>query len=392
MNVGYSYWGFLGDVKLDTNGDMLSTPDGNAFYSWCIIRGLQERGAAVYQMMPDRDRPAYKKYGIQNMFSRFCQLDRITAYTGMIKTLYENVDDWSIISGNDLKQIWLDNGLNELDVVLHEWRMLIPGRNDGRGKEFQPDYYIQEALIEFCIEHKISLIIFDLDYKITKEEYIGLFNRFPLVHLFELGHKWDGMPNCQHVEIPFKIEEVRKGIKPLREMVFKTDLVYIGNRYERDEYIDKYIPEDVVTTFYGNWLQSGYNDCVERWQHIHFGHRAQTSEIPTLYDTSVCTILLAKDEYYKYGFMTARILETLYYGCIPLFPIEYGVDIIKRYAGDKADILTVQNKEDVSKAVKCFVNDVSLRNETIQYLRGRLGFMDIQYFVNEVFNIGRGYL
>ena len=31
--VGYSYWGFLGDVKMNSNCDIISTPDGNAFYS-----------------------------------------------------------------------------------------------------------------------------------------------------------------------------------------------------------------------------------------------------------------------------------------------------------------------------------------------------------------------
>ena len=32
MRIGYSYWGFLGDRKYDDNGNLLSTPDGNAFY------------------------------------------------------------------------------------------------------------------------------------------------------------------------------------------------------------------------------------------------------------------------------------------------------------------------------------------------------------------------
>ena len=44
MNVGYSYWGFLGDKKLDEKFNEVSTPDGNAFYSWSIIREIQKRG------------------------------------------------------------------------------------------------------------------------------------------------------------------------------------------------------------------------------------------------------------------------------------------------------------------------------------------------------------
>ena len=53
---GYSYWGFLGDTKMDKDGNLLSTPDGNAFYSWSIIRQLQKDGYVVVQVMPDRDR------------------------------------------------------------------------------------------------------------------------------------------------------------------------------------------------------------------------------------------------------------------------------------------------------------------------------------------------
>ena len=53
MRIGYSYWGFLGDRKYDDNGKILSTPDGNAFYSWSIINKLQSDGHTVFvQRLP----------------------------------------------------------------------------------------------------------------------------------------------------------------------------------------------------------------------------------------------------------------------------------------------------------------------------------------------------
>ena len=61
--VGYSYWGFLGDVKMDSKGNLLSTPDGNAFYSWSIIDELATRGNSVFQLMPDRDKYAAEILG-----------------------------------------------------------------------------------------------------------------------------------------------------------------------------------------------------------------------------------------------------------------------------------------------------------------------------------------
>lgn len=391
MKIGYSYWGFLADEKYDNEGNKLSTPDGNAFYSWCIIDELLKRGNEVVQIMPNRDKPAELFLGKDAMFSRFCTKQRLNAYNNMYKNMYDNVDDWYYMKDKDLKKIWMDNGIDKLDVILHEWRMLIPGRNDGHGKGFQPDYFIQNALIDFCIEHKISLIIFDLDYKLTEMEQRRLFNKSPMIHFFELGHKWK-CSSSQHVEIPFNIEELRKGIKPLRKDGFENELVYIGNRYERDNCIDRYIPDDIDVKFYGNWLQAGYNDCVDKWPYIKYGDRLQASEIADVYDRSVCTILFAKDEYYKNGFMTARILEALYYGCLPLFPINYGVNLISKYAGAASDLLTVVDKKDVSKVIKHYRNNISKRNELIEYLRNRLAFMDVQYIVNSIMCIGNGYV
>lgn len=400
MKVGYSYWGFLGDVKMNEMGRLLSTPDGNAFYSWCIIKELQDRGHDVIQIMLDRDRPAYRNaLGIPGggVFSKFCTEERESAYINMKKDMYNNIDWCKISSRKELKDIWDKNGLKDIDVILHEYRMEIPGRNDldSIGKDnWQPDYFIQDVLIEYCIENNISLIIFDLDYKITATQFIRLYNLSPLIHLFELGHKWDSIPNTQHVEIPFKFVRLLEGADNVCMNLkdFKTDIVYVGNRYERDAYISKYIPRRINTTFYGNWLEPKYNDCVEKWPHIHFKHRAQTYEIGKIYNKSIATVLFAKPEYYKNGFMTARLLETIFYGCVPLFPIEYGKETIKRYAGELADELTVCELVDVYRKVNMLKENLDYRKLIIKNLALNLGFMDVQNIVNDICNIGRGEL
>lgn len=387
MKVGYSYWGFIADKKMDKDGNLLSTPDGNAFYSWSIIKGLQDKGATVYQMMPNRDKYYVEHVGLENAFGMFCTNDRVSAYSNMKKDMYDNVNDWYYITSEELEKIWLDNGVDKFDVILHEWRMLIHGRNDGYGDTFQPDYFIQTALIDFCEKYNVPLIIFDLDYKITEDELRELQKRSELIYLFELGYKWSTFEKCYHVEIPFDYNTLKRGIEPLRQESFQTDLIYIGNRYERDDYIDKYVPDDAFVSFYGNWLQQGYNDCVDRWPYIRFGHRVQASEIGPLYNSSICTILLAKEEYYQNGFMTARILETLFYGCLPLFPIEYGIDIIEKYAGIQTKLLTVRDKKDVKEKIKYFSRNIEYRNYVIQYLRNGLAFMDKSCFVDKMLRI-----
>ena len=54
MRLGYSYWGFLADRKFK-DGVEVSTPDGNAAYSWSILNEAQRRGWDTYLMQKDRD-------------------------------------------------------------------------------------------------------------------------------------------------------------------------------------------------------------------------------------------------------------------------------------------------------------------------------------------------
>lgn len=395
MHIGYSYWGFLADVKYDSFGNELSTPDGNAFYSWSIIYGLQSKGHTVHTIMPDRDEPAFELVGVEGMFSKFCKSKRVSAYFGLQRYMYGVDFDWNTVTKEKLKSLWDKNLLYEFDVILHEWRMEIPGRNDlaSIGKEgWQPDYLIQEALLEYCEENCIKLIIFDLDYKITKEEFNGLLGKMEYVYLFELGNKWNGTPNTKRVEIPFDSEELMGASSVNPSPSKDIDLIYIGNRYERDEWIDRFIPDDkdIKVNFFGNWLQPGYDDCVERWPHIEFGKRLQPGEIKYFYDKAKCTILLAKDEYYKHGFMTARILEAVYYGCLPLFPAWYGLDIVEKYAGVITKDVMVTDAEDVRILVKYYKNNPDALNNSIMYLRRHLAFMDYKYICNTIIDIGKG--
>lgn len=384
MKIGYSYWGYLGDTKYDTKGKMASTPDGNAFYSWSIINHFIREGATVYQIMPDRDYIGIEKEGI-GLFS-WCTNQRYIAYDKMIK-FYKAGDDWSIITKEKLFNAWNNKGLNECDIILHEWRMLIQGRNDDKTK--QPDWFIQWCLIEYCADNNIPLIIFDLDYKLTLKEYVSLLSINKNTFIFELGYKWKRELNAFHVEIPFSFEYIHE--YPLLNFDFdcnkRENLIYVGNRYERDWCIDKYIPTELSDVIvYGNWLEFG-RDSKERWPNITFGPRVQTADMPRIYQNSLCTILLAKQEYLDYSFMTARILEAIFYGCIPLFIEEYGRDCIRKYAGCYAEDLTVSSKADVINMSQYIKYNDSYRRNVIAYLRSHLSFMDVSNFVLRIHEI-----
>lgn len=391
MKIGYSYWGFLGDVKYDQNERKASTPDGNAFYSWSIIWELQRRGHTVCQLMPNRDKVGF---GLKNnnLFSAWCHRERTDAYVNMVKTMYNNVD-MSTVTPSILYTIWDRSGVCNLDLVLHEWRMTILGRNAELDRlvnpDWQPDLMIQDALIDYCAMHNIPLILFDLDYKIDEETFEGLKKKNPNTWLFELGDKWSAVEHAERVEIPFLFSRINEfDIHDFSTgEVEPSNLVYIGNRYERDWCIDKYIPTEIRgVTVCGNWKESG-RDSEKRWPNIRFGSRLQTADMRDVYSSSIATVLLAKQEYCDYHFMTARIIEAIFYGTVPLFIEEYGEMTIKEYAGVFADFLTVRSKADVIERVYALRHNPGKRTAIIGYLREYLRFMDVHEFVDKMMEV-----
>ena len=365
--IGYSYWGFLGDVKMDGEGNLLSTPDGNAFYSWSIIDEFAMRGNNVFQLMPDRDKCAAEILGPE-MFTSWLGHRRINAYKHLCK-MGDYLESYDFLK-------------DYIDYAIIEWRFLVSGRNDIelKGKAgWQPDLYVQDKIIESFNRVGIPFVVFDLDYKLTEEDI----KKYDIKYVIELGDKWKNNPivKSKRVEIPFWF----KGINYFNP-VYKPEgnLVYVGNRYERDWCIDKYIPEYMEgVKVYGNWNEGG-RDSAQRWPKIDFSHRLQTRDMRDAYKDYIATILLAKKEYCEMGFMTARLIEAVFYGVVPLFISEYGEDTIKKYAGEYAGFLTVDGKSDVDTIIRYLRLNPDVRLKVIEYLRNHLRFMDVSHFVDDV--------
>lgn len=380
--MGYSFWGYLGDFKYDTSGEEVSTPDGNAFYSWSILQEFQRRGYETILVMPDRDANSeIANVEVDSVFCAFAGSARLDAYLRATKSLGPR----TVLTKMLVFDAWDKVGLRDCSFILHEWRMEIPGRNDYDSMHkvgWQPDLVLQDYLIEYCEYNSIELVIFDLDYKLTEGQFAKIENFATIV---ELGSKWSSSKYkelSRKVHIPFDFTLMAPAVRPSH--LCDTSLVYIGNRYERDWCIDKYLDEPVEgMKVFGNWCEAG-RDSENKWPWINFGKRLMPKELGDEYIHSVCTILLAKEEYCKYGFMTARLLEAVFYGCLPLFMEEYGKDTIEEYAGSLADMLTVGSAEDVRNKVELFSACPSLRKEVILSLANRLKFMDVQYFANDV--------
>lgn len=182
--------------------------------------------------------------------------------------------------------------MNDLDLILLEWRWQINGRNnlELEGKDgWQEDLKARNEILKQAKEYNVPVIVFDLDYKLTEDDV----KKYGIKYVIELGNKWSSssLVKSKKVFIPFDFNCINEfDVK----MSCKNSLVYVGNRYERDWCIDKYIPEDLEDCMiYGNWKESG-RDSEERWKNLNFGKRVQTSEMHDVYSDSIATILLAK--------------------------------------------------------------------------------------------------
>ena len=366
MNVGYFFWGYLGDKKYNDKGEEVSTPDGNAFYSWSIINQLLKNGDKVYQAPIDRDNIGFEKFG-KNLFNSFATENRYKSYIHTNRYCYRFDEK-------------LDYAI--LDYAIIEWRWIIPNRNDSITKEknynnWQPDYEMMTEFINYCNLNYIPFVIFDLDYKLTEDDI----KKYNIKYVIELGNKWSKstLVKSTRVEIPFDFTVINE--KPIKMNDFTSNVIYIGNRYERDWCVEKYLPDNTV--IHGNWLESGRQSDKDYPQFI-FRKRLNASEIFEPYNGAVCTVLLAKKEYCEMGFMTARLIESVFYGTVPLFPEEFGNEVIQKYAGKYWEMLKVKNKDEVSFKSGLFRSNTNLRKEIILYLRKHLRFMDSKFFINDI--------
>lgn len=390
--VGYSYWGYLGDYKFDTYGNLASTPDGNAFYSTSIIGELLFKGFEVIQVMPDRDRHGYVKFG-DLLFNSWGHGMRSTAYDCMKKNpvkMRGSAFEHSLTKKfyEDIEAYWYRFGLDEANFILHEWRFPIAGRNTSEAFcsdyiDFQPDLRIQDMLIGFCAKNNVQLVIFDLDYKMTNDDYDSLKRMAVNFKIIELGHAYENgaIDNGYHVEIPFNWNVMMSEYNDSTSHK-EYDIVYVGNQYERDESFKKYF-DNTRAAIYGKWFKDfgDYKRCA-------FFGRIHPAQIPAAYSKALATVLIAKPEYYDNSFMTARLLEAVFYGTVPFFAEEYGSDTIAKYAGDFASFLVVNDGDDLQRKVELLKKeDYSLYKSMLSYLRDHLKFMSANNFANRLLEI-----
>lgn len=371
MRIGYHFHGFLGDVKLGPDGQEISTPDGNATYSWSIVHAARQRGWSVIPLGKCLDEPAAAKFG-SDLFSAFSQQKRIKVFEHML------TQGWCRMS---------DINFPEVDLVLLEWRWPIPGRNtpEDRGTPgFQGDLDRQNELIELYSKIKVPIIIWDLDQKITIEDEVRLRSKvLAIIETCSVDQKKHIIPRFR-VEPPFIVNDLLQFEGS--EWNFPRpywNLGYIGSRYERDESIDHWIcptksrsKNSLRVKFWGKWEPS--EEVESRWPGITFANRIGVRSFHEAYSSCSAVPLLAKESYYRSGFITPRPWEAILFGSIPIGL--QGHLGIERYC-----YCVAQDHEDLMQKAIHLKNISHLRRNIIrEEIAHNLRFVDARFFLDKL--------
>jgi hypothetical protein len=359
MRIGYLFRGFLGDVKLDSSGNELSTPDGNATYSWSIEHECNRRGYKLIPLGENLDAPAALRDG-EDLFAAFSKKRRAASYERMLRC------GWTRRS---------DKVFPELDLVLIEWRWPIPGRNTEADRglpHFQGDLDRQEEVLQVYSERGTPIIVWDLDHKLTQaEEKKWGFD------VIETAVK----PRGDHVRVepPFVVADLLQ--HDIDDHRPRFHMGYIGSRYERDATIDKWIGSITPrgthrAKFWGKWEPQ--DDVRTRWPGVMFGDRIGVRGFQEAYSQCAVVPLLAKNSYYECGFITPRPWEAVLFGSVPVGLAEHrGIyQYCEMVAQDPTDLLefatTVRTMSPIRRRV--------LREQAAH----RLYHMDVRGFMDVI--------
>ncbi len=375
MRIGYLFRGFLGDIKLDHDGNELSTPDGNATYSWSLEHECNRRGYKLIPLGENLDEPAAMREGA-NLFSAFSWQKRARSYERMIR------NGWARMS---------DRQLPELDLVLVEWRWPIPGRNtpDDRGRPgYQNDLDRQREVLTHYSDLGVPIVVWDLDHKLTFEDMDMWSMAGVGFHVIETatgprnltGVCADGstmFAQAVRVEPPTVVADLLQ--HDIDQRMPTHHLGYVGSRYERDETIDHWIgtiaPRGTHRAkFWGKWEPA--DEVRERWPGVTFAGRIGVRGFYDAYSRVAAVPLLAKRSYYETGFITPRPWEAILFGSIPVgLAGHLGIDqYCERVATDPQHLLALATELRTVSPIRRRV----MREEAAH----KLSHMDVRNFVD----------
>ncbi len=305
MRIGYLFRGHLADVKLDRDGNEISTPDGNATYSWSIEHEAHRRGYKLIPLGENLDEPFVADMGYE-AFAAFSKDKRGKSFERMLRR------GWTHLT---------DKSFPDIDLVLVEWRWPIPGRNtlqDIHSPLYQTDLERQSEVLEHYAEAGTPIVVWDLDHKLSETDI----EAYSLAGIdFRVIETSSTAPSRGRVSVEPPTVTADLLQHDIDERMPSHHIGYIGSRYERDETIDHWIkaitpPNTHRAKFWGKWTPE--DEVSLRWPGITFSGRIGVKGFREAYSRVAVVPLLAKRSYYETGFITPRPWEAVLFGSIPV--------------------------------------------------------------------------
>lgn len=284
-NLGYSAWGFLGNGIVDT-------PDGGRSHRLVLLKELIGRGIHINMLQKNRD-------------------------------LLEAGEDFSSPS------LAFRDDLPKVDAIFFEYRWNIPGRNCEVAKDspdYTPDLDRQNELIDHYLKQDVPIIIWDKDQQLKQEDM----QKFSGKKVMVLEPSLKPSSGRKSLLFPINIElleAARASLPQYSAQDKKTQLIYIGNQYDRDDSFAEYYDRasgllGEAAQVYGKW--SGANKATGKpFEHVTFHGRVGFEAVADLYTSAFATVLIAPDRYYENGQYTQRLFEASWQMCLPFVPHEY---------------------------------------------------------------------
>jgi len=328
MKIGYSYWGFCEEYK---DSSFVDTPDGGRFVRPIFVKEALKRGDKVVALQIQREK-------------------------------------------NPINGLKFSQEFPKIDVLFIEWRWPTWKNQDQDPKE--PDLKRQWELIQYYSKKEIPIIIWECDAKITKTDHNALLNYSKNFIMT--------MSSLEPYDTQFATFESMPYFMDYNDCsdevnYRKSNLIYIGNNYEREYQFEKYYyyPSKLyvkhtqgvepIAEVYGNWLQKSperldpsiinmmYGDFVK------FGPRVSFKDTLKILNESGITIHILKEEYCKRKMITSRFFEAMYCNLLSFTPEEFepvfGQDFITKGKFDTfIRIKEIFDKKTGSDYYKALVN------------------------------------
>lgn len=271
MRIGYSFWGFLGPGITDT-------PDGGRSHRRTLVDGLIAVGHEVVFLQANRD---------------------------------------MVEAGADLTGCYSwDAGLPAIDALFLEWRWPIPGRNTTacRSSGHTCDLHRQEELLAwYTLGRSTATLVWDKDLRLPAGSPL---RRHPRVAVCEAALR----PRTGAAGLLFPVRDADLDSAAPGALAARprpVPLAYVGNQYDRDEVFAAFFapaaarfPHRVA----GKWTSTA------SWPHVAFTGRCPFTEVRSIYEAALCTVLLLPGRYARAGQMTQRLAEAVLAGCLPITP------------------------------------------------------------------------